>query len=169
MPATATWTTPIDWSTGLTVTASMLQSQVANNMQYIYDNSGTVVGKRVVILPIFSPTDAVGAGTGVAYIPIPIEYNGYNIINAQAAVVTAATAGIVTSNVIRVRGTEIATITTTAITIDPNETTSYTAAVPSAVGTANDDVATGDFIRWDNTVAGTIAYGQYGIFTFQLP
>jgi len=164
-----TWTAPHTWTTGETVSAALMNEQIKDNMQHIYDASGTVVGKRVVILPIFTSTDAVGVGVGVAYMPIPIEYNGYNIINAQMSVVTAATAGVLTSNVVRLRGTAIATVTTTPITIDANETSSYTAAVAAVIGTANDDVATGDFIRWDNTVAGTVAYGQFGHITFQLP
>lgn len=163
------WTATHTWVTGETVSAALMNEQIKDNMQYIYDNSGTVVGRRIIVLPIYSPSDAVAAGTGVAYIPIPEEYNGYNIINAQSAVVTAATLGVLTSNVMRVRGTVIATVTTTPITIDANETTSYTAAVAGAIGTASDDVATGDFIRWDNTIAGTVAYGQFGILTFQLP
>lgn len=163
------WTAPKTWTTGETVTAAIMNEQIKDNMQHIYDASGTVVGKRIVVLPIYAPTDVVGVGTGVAYFPIPIEYNGYNIINAQMSVVSAATAGVLTSNVIRVRGTAIATVTTTAITIDANETSSYTAAVAGVVGTASDDMATGDFVRWDNTVAGTVAYGQFGILTFQLP
>ena len=164
-----TWTSPHVWTTGETVTAALMNEQIKDNMQHIYDASGTVVGKRIVVLPIYSPTDVVAIGTGVSYFPIPEEYNGYNIINAQMSVVGAATAGILTSNVIRVRGTAIATVTATPITVDPNETSSYTAAVAGVIGTANDDVATGDFVRWDNTTAGTIAYGQFGILTFQLP
>jgi len=164
-----TWNGTVHFDTGHFITAADWDTYINENMQHIYDASGTVVGKRIAVLPIYAPSDVVAVGTGVAYLPIPEEYNGYNIINAQMSVVGAATAGILTSNVIRVRGTAIATVTTTPITVDPNETSSYTAAVAGVVGTANDDVATGDFVRWDNTTAGTIAYGQFGILTFQLP
>ena len=57
----------------------------------------------------------------------------------------------------------------TRITIDINESTSYTAATPSVVDPANDDVATGDVILIDVDVAGTGAKGGIAILEFQLP
>jgi hypothetical protein len=54
----------------------------------------------------------------------------------------------------------------TAITIDANETTSYTAAAPPVIDTAHDDVATGDLIAIDVSVAGTGTKGLGVVLSF---
>jgi hypothetical protein len=55
---------------------------------------------------------------------------------------------------------------TTPITIDPGEFTSFTAATPAVINTANDLVATGDLIAIDVDVAGTGAKGLGVILEF---
>ncbi len=168
-----TWTTPLTWTAGHAVTAAELNTHVRDNMQYIYDNSGTVIGKRVVEVPIFAPTDIVAVGDGKAYLVIPYEFNGMNIIKSEIAEIgAAATAGVTTAQIARIRtdGTPgTADILDTRMTIDTNEYTSYTAANASVVGTANRGVLTGDRIRWDIDVAGTTALGLIGILTLQMP
>ena len=65
--------------------------------------------------------------------------------------------------------TDTVDMLSTAITIDANELTSYTAATAPVINAANDDVATGDIIRVDCDVAGTGTAGEDIILTFQLP
>lgn len=167
------WTTPHNWTAGETVTAALLNQQVKDNMQYIYDNAGTVIGKRVVEVPIFAPTDIVATGDGKAYLVIPYEFSGMNIIKSEIANITAsATAGVTTVQIARIRtdGTAgTADILDIRMTIDTNEYTSYTAANASVVGTANCNVLLGDRIRWDVDIAGTTALGLIGILTLQMP
>jgi len=163
------WTTAKTWTTGETVTAALMNEQIRDNMDYIYNASGTTVGKRVIEIPVYGAADAVTTGDGKGYLIIPVEYNGYNLTNAQAGVISAATAGLLTTQIARIRSGVTADMLTTRITIDANENTSYTAAAAAVIGTANDDVATGDILRVDNDVAGTTCYGQVVILTFQLP
>jgi hypothetical protein len=54
----------------------------------------------------------------------------------------------------------------TPITIDVSEFTSYTSAIPSVVNPANGNVATGNLIAIDVSVAGTGAKGLGIILTF---
>jgi hypothetical protein len=160
------WVTPRTYVVGETMTAALMNTHIRDNMTYIYDNAGTVIGKRVVEVPVFSPLDTNVTGDGKAYLIIPFEYNGMNLINAQAGVVTVG-AGVNTIQLARNRGGTIADILDTRITIDANENTSYTAANASVIGTANRDMLTGDMIRFD--VDGASGLGMIGILTLQMP
>ena len=51
--------------------------------------------------------------------------------------------------------------------IDANEVTSYTAATPAVVDTANDDLLTGALLRIDIDTAGTGAKGLIVSFEFE--
>jgi hypothetical protein len=163
------WTAVKTWTAGETVTAAIMNQQIRDNIDYIYDNSGTVIGKRVVEVPIFNPLDSVTTGNGKAYMVIPYEFNGMNIIKSELAEITAATAGVTTVQISKIGTAGTADILDTRMTIDANERTSYTAANASVIGTANDNVETGDLIRWDVDVAGTTALGLIGILTLQMP
>jgi hypothetical protein len=165
----ATWTTPATYTAGQTMTAALMNTHIRDNMQYIYDNSGTIIGKRVVEVPIFSSNDTVTTGDGKAYLVIPYEFNGMNIIKSELAEITAATAGVTTVQIARIGTAGTADILDIRMTIDINERTSYTAANASVIGTANRLMATGDMVRWDVDVAGTTALGLIGILTLQMP
>jgi len=161
------------WTPGHAVTAAEMTTYINNNMQYIYDNAGTVIGKRVVEVPIFSDNDTVITGDNKRQMVIPYEFNGMNIIKSEIAHIgAAATAGVTTVQIVRIRtdGTPgTVDILDTRMTIDANEYTSYTASNASVVGTANQNVLTGDRVRWDVDVAGTTALGLIGILTLQMP
>jgi len=98
---------------------------------------------------------------------IPASLNGYNLTDAQACVNVASTSGTPTFQVYNL--TDTVDMLSTAITIDANEKTSFTATTPSVVDGANDDVATGDEIRIDCDVAGTGTTGVVVILTFEKP
>lgn len=127
-------------------------------------------GPKVIELIVTDPnsTSALVVGDGQAYFVVPPELNGMNLTRAEAALVTvASSSGTPTIQINNV--TDAVDMLSTRITIDATEKTSYTAAVPSVVNTAADDVATGDILRVDVDVAGTGSKGLVVILTFQTP
>lgn len=131
--------------------------------------AGSVYGKRLVELLLVDAATALAVADGVGSVlfTIPSELNGYNLVDADAAVFTASSSG---TPIIQVHNlTQAADMLSTRITIDANELTSYTAATPPVIDTTNDDVATGDQIRIDCDGAGTGTEGLAVMLTFQLP
>lgn len=132
--------------------------------------AGSDYGKRIVVIPLLDNTtdNAVGDGAGGITFTIPEELNGFNLVNAHASVETAGTTGTQSMQIHNV--TQVADMLTTKITIDTTELTSYTAATAPVIDTANDDVATGDKLRFDtDVIQTTAAKGLSYILTFQLP
>ena len=130
--------------------------------------AGSEFGVKLVEIMFSDMSTAITTGDGKAGFVVPASLNGHNLIRANAGLlVSQSTSGTPT---IQIRNaTQAADMLTTRITIDINESTSYTAATPSVVDTANDDVATGDVILIDVDVAGTGAKGGIAILEFQLP
>ena len=130
--------------------------------------AGSEFGVKLVEIMFSDMSTAITTGDGKAGFVVPASLNGHNLIRANAGLLVAqSTSGTPT---IQIRNaTQAADMLTTRITIDINESTSYTAATPSVVDTANDDVATGDVILIDVDVAGTDAKGGIAILEFQLP
>lgn len=106
---------------------------------------------------VTDPATTLTTGDGKAYFLIPSELNGWLLLSAHAAVATVSSSGVVTVQLNNV--TQAVDMLSTAITIDANERTSYTAATPPVINPANADVATGDVIRIDVDTAGTGAAG----------
>lgn len=115
-------------------------------------------------IKVISDTAVLATGDGQFIFAIPSDLNGTNLTSAQAYVTTVSSSGTPTVQIRNV--TQTADMLSTKITIDVSEFTSYTAAVPSVVDTANDDVATGDLIAIDVDVAGTGAKGLGIILDF---
>lgn len=137
--------------------------------------AGSDFGKRVASIQVIAGTDALAIGDGQAYLRIPAELNGYNLVGVAAAVVTKSTSGTPTVQIARGRQSSPTTahsfvdMLSTLITIDSNEYDSKDAASAAVINTANDDVATGDLIRVDVDVAGTGTQGLIVTLIFQLP
>ena len=90
------------------------------------------------------------------------------LLNAHASVETAGTTNTTDIQIHNV--TQTADMLSTKITIDSAELTSYTAATAPVIDAANDDVATGDKLRFDvDAISTTPAVGLQVILTFQLP
>lgn len=124
--------------------------------------------KRVAVIAASDPNgDAITTGDGKAYFPIPNILNGHNLVDADAVVTTVSSSGTPTFQIHNL--TQAADMLSTRITIDANENTSYTAAAPPVIDTGNDDVATGDILRFDCDVAGTGTKGVFVILTFEAP
>ncbi len=108
--------------------------------------------------------DPLATGDGQFIFAIPSDLDKANLVEAQAYVTTVSSSGLPTVQIRNV--TQAADMLSTKITIDASEFTSYTAATPSVVDTANDDVATGDLVAIDVDVAGTGAKGLGVILVF---
>ena len=127
-------------------------------------------GKRVIELVVSDPNAAspLAVGDGQSYFVVPPEMDGMNLTRAEAALVgVVSSSGTPTIQI--ANATDATDMLSTRITIDATERTSYTAAAPSVVNTATDDVATGDILRVDVDVAGTGSKGLMVILTFQTP
>lgn len=130
--------------------------------------AGSDFGKQKMQIAVSDPNgSAITTGDYKAYVMIPLELNGYNLVAVAASVSTVSSSGTPTIQIRNV--TQAADMLSTRITIDANENTSYTAATPPVIDTANDDVATGDLIAVDIDVAGTGAKGLNVYLAFQLP
>lgn len=129
--------------------------------------AGSTLGKRVVQIKVIDDATALTSGDGKAYIVIPSELNGMNLVDAGAMVSTVSSSGTPTYQIHNV--TDSQDMLSTRITIDANENTSYTAATAPVINTSYDDVATGDILRIDKDVAGTGEKGDTIMLSFQLP
>ena len=119
---------------------------------------------RVFELKITSDTTLVVTGDGQFIFCCPDILNAMNLVRAHAFVSTVSNSGNPTIQIRNV--TDAVDMLSTKITIDASEFTSYTAATPSVVDPAHDDVATGDLISVDVDVAGNNAMGLGVILTF---
>lgn len=132
--------------------------------------AGSDYGKRIVSIALLnnSTNTSVGDGAGSVTYTVPSEINGWNLVNAHASVETAGTTNTTDIQIHNV--TQTADMLSTKITIDSAELTSYTAATAPVIDAANDDVATGDKLRFDvDAISTTPAVGLQVILTFQLP
>jgi hypothetical protein len=119
----------------------------------------------------FSSTDtstSLTTGDAKAFVIVPAELNGYDITAVQADVYTAGTTGTMDIQLHNV--TSAADILSTKITIDSTEKSSSTAATAAVINTAEDDLTTGDIIRFDiDAVHTTPAKGLFITLTCTLP
>ena len=132
--------------------------------------AGSVHGKEVITVCLFDDSEdtATGDGAGDQLVRIPSKLNGWNLIEVAAYVQTAGTTGTLDVQIHNV--TQAADMLTTKLTIDSTETDTSTAATAAVIDTANDDVATGDKIRYDvDAVQTTAAKGLWVEMTFQKP
>ncbi len=100
-------------------------------------------------------TDATVAD-GHAYIHIPADLNGYDLVEVHAEVITAGTTGVQTMQIANV--TQAVDMLSTLLTIDTGETGSDTAAAPAVIySDGKEAVATNDVLRIDIDVIHTTA------------
>ncbi len=130
--------------------------------------AGSEYGVEVVEIMASDMSTAITTGDGKAGFQVPTKLNGWNLIRAHAGLLVAQSSSGTPTIQVR-NATQTADMLSTRITIDTNEWTSYTAAVPPVIDAANDDVATGDRILIDLDVAGTGAKGLVVVLEFQLP
>jgi len=132
--------------------------------------AGSNFGKIEVEIYMADLAASVTVGDGKGWFVVTAKINGWNLVDAHAAVPGGnSTSGTPNYQLRRRRGGSDVDMLTTKITIDANEPTSYTAATAAVVNTSNDDLAAGDFIFIDKDVAGTGEKGDVVILVLQLP
>ena len=134
--------------------------------------AGSIFGEKIVYIKVLDNVTALTTGDGKAYITIPDNLNGMNLVDADIAVYTTSSSGNPTVQLHNLDYSGGAQdMLSTRMTIDAGgaELSSYTAATPPVINSSYDDVATGDRIRIDVDVAGTGTKGLDVILTFQLP
>lgn len=154
---------------GTTVTE--LLGDIINEVDQIYELINNIhniirqLKKRIIYLKAIAAGTALTTGDGKIYVTLPSNLNGMNLIDVDAGVYTASTSGTPTIAVYNV--TDSQDMLSTDITIDENETNSFTATTPPVINTDYDDVATGDILRVDVDVAGTGTKGLDVILVFE--
>jgi hypothetical protein len=123
--------------------------------------------ERTVMLQVIAHGTALTTGNGKMYWPVPEVLNGMNLTSAGASVLTVSSGGTPTFQIHNV--TDGVDMLSTEVTIDATEYDSATADTPSVVDGGNDDVVTGDRLRFDCDVAGTGTKGWWMKMTFETP
>lgn len=123
---------------------------------------------KVVSIQVFGGDSDLEIGDGKAYITIPEECNGMNLVGVHARVITAGTTNTTDIQIRNV--TDSQDMLSTKLTIDSGETGSDTAATPAVIDTTKDDVATNDLLVIDiDAVSTTAPKGLIVILRFSLP
>jgi hypothetical protein len=117
-----------------------------------------VISTKIVVVKCIADNKILTVVNGHAYFTIPIELNGMNLVSVGGHVYTVSSSGTPTFQIHNL--TQTADMLSTVITIDANEKDSKDAATPAVIDTGNDDVATGDELRFDCDVAGTGTKGM---------
>jgi len=138
--------------------------------------AGSNLGTKNASIQITDGSAAIETGDGKGYMRIGPEMNGMNLVSVGAAVTAPSTSGVITISIERGRQAAPGSAHTwvdmlsTSITIDANEYDSKDAAAAAVINTSNDDVQTGDLIRWNIDGVGSgptaVLVGSAG---FRLP
>ncbi|MFA5153371.1 MAG: hypothetical protein WC554_12480 [Clostridia bacterium] len=155
------WTTPKTWTGGELVTEDTLNEQIRDNFNVVRNQI------RYAIVEVFAPGVTVTTGNGKKYIPLLTDFNGMNIVEVYARVITAGTTGTTT---IQINNSRTGDVLSTRITIDSGETGSNTAAAPAVINATKDDIATYDNLRIDvDGIQTTAPLGLIVVIGFQYP
>jgi len=140
--------------------------------------AGSDYGRRQLVYEIIPDATALSTGDGKAYFPITAHLHGWLVVAVSAHVgAVVSSAGAVTVDIdvcgavatgIRCSGTN-RDLLSTNLTIDVNEDGTETAATPAVINPANDDLVTGEWLRFNVDGAGTGTQGLYVTVVFQKP
>jgi hypothetical protein len=131
-------------------------------------NPATTLYRRYVEETCYDYTTDVAVANGVGWHHIASDFNGMNLVEIHAFVITAGTTNSTTIQVYNF--TDSVNMLSTAMAIETGETGTDTSATPGTIDTAHDDVATNDLIRFDVTGASTTkAKGLIVTLGFALP
>lgn len=125
---------------------------------------GSSTKTYVVEMRILGDSQPLAVQSGLTYFTIPSQFDGLALTAVAAA--TPAAAGTGSSAFALHNVTQGTTLLTTDITIDANEFTSYTAAVPPVIDAANATVHTADILSVDIVTAGANALGLALVMVF---
>lgn len=138
----------------------------------------TIFGRKVVQVVLFDFTTDTATGDGKFYFRVPTKLNGMNLVAVSANVITAGTTNTTNVDIDRCAATAtgnvcsgtVSDMLSTNITIDSGENDTATAATAAVIDTSNDDVATGQVLRFNvDAVSTTAAKGLIVNAEFQLP
>jgi hypothetical protein len=130
--------------------------------------AGSNFGIRTIEVMVFGPTTPASTGDGKIYFVIPPAFNGMNIVNAYARVITAGTTNTLDIQLRNV--TDAVDVFSTKLTIDSTEVSSTTAASAVVINASNDDVASHDLFAIDiDAVHTTPSQGLIVYIQLQLP
>ena len=116
---------------------------------------GIYSSKRYAQMVIFDFETDVATGDGKFYFHVPADFDGMNLIEVHAEVITAGTTG--TTDIQIHNATDAVDMLSTEITIDSAESGSDTAATPAVIDTTKDDVVENDLLRVDVDAVSTTA------------
>lgn len=143
---------------------------ISNFTNATHDHSsaskGGIIPPTPMIIKLTDDENGLEAGNIMVF-PIPYEYNGMVLYQAELMVSTVSTFGLPTYQ-LRNLDTSV-NMLSTPISVDTNEYTSYTASTRSVVNAANATVSTGNRISVIKTVAGTGELGDTLIVSFRKP
>jgi hypothetical protein len=155
----------------------MLEASVAdinggtNTGKYVSSDklAGSNLGTRIIEVIAVNFTSNCSIGNGKAYVRIPEELSGMNLVRVAAACITAGVTGTMSIQIVNITDSE--NMLSVELTIDSGETDSKDAATPSVIDEDHDDVVTGDILRIDITAihTGTAAKGLIVELGFRLP
>ena len=129
--------------------------------------AGSIFGTKNVVIKCIADDTALTTGDGKTHFTIPIELNGMNLVSVGAHVYTASSSGLPNFQVHN--ASDGPDMLSTAITIDASENDSKDATTAAVIDAAEDDVTTGDVIRFDCDAAGTGTAGMEIRMSFRLP
>jgi len=119
---------------------------------------------RVISL-LLNDSTVLTTGDGKAYVRVPNEYAGMNLVDIEFSRVAGTGVPLVQVHNV----TQAADMLTTRVSIDSGETDSKDATTAAVIDTANDDVAAGDRLRIDVDDAGTSTTWAEIQLVFALP
>lgn len=123
---------------------------------------------RYAEIPVFAPGQEWDTGDGKAYLHIPPEFDGMNLVYVHGRVITAGTTG--TGDVQIYNVTNGVDMLSTKLTVDSGETGSEDAATDAVIDTNNDEVSENDLLRVDvDAKHTTAAKGLIVTLGFQTP
>lgn len=125
---------------------------------------GSTTKTYVVEMRILGDSQPPAVQSGLTYFTIPSQFDGLKLSAVAAA--TPAAAGSGSSAFALHNVTQGLALLSTNLTIDANEFTSYTAAVPAVINAANATVHTGDILSVDIVTAGANALGLALVMVF---
>lgn len=115
-------------------------------------------------IQVMAESGTVSSGNGKNYWMVPARFNGWNLTDVACAVSTAPSGTPIQIMIHNL--TDATDMMSLGTSIDASETSSYTAASAGVIDTDNDDVASGDILRFDVISAGTGAQNLMVNLTF---
>jgi hypothetical protein len=141
----------------LAIDGQIALEEDTGTLKYYANDAWHEAGSAKFHIKVVPDSYTFSTGDGAFIFAIPEDLNGQSLLSAHAYVTTVSTSGLPT---VRLRNlTTGNTITSTNISIDVNEFTSYTATTPPVINPSFDQVSTADRISIDVTVSGSGAKG----------